>query len=239
LANTRVVTHYTQELLRAVYMRSVGGLQNTFAYESTMDDLAVLADADPIEFRLRHLTDERMKAVLRAAAKQADWRPASARRMAEKGKVMHGRGVAIASGDEAYIATIVDVEVEGSTGVVLVKRAAIAVDAGKIMNPDGLRNQIEGGTIMGISRALKEEVKFDGPRVTTIDWATYPVLRFTEAPEALDVVMIDSDNTPMGAGEPPNVTPAAAIANAIFAASGVRIRTLPLTPDRVKAAIAT
>ena len=106
-----------------------------------------------------------------------------------------------------------------------------------IVNPDGLRNQIEGGTIMGISRALKEEVTFRGRSITSSDWRRYPVLRFTEAPDSIEIVTLDNDHPPLGAGEPPNVTPAAAIANAVYAATGARITALPLKPERVKAAL--
>jgi nicotinate dehydrogenase subunit B len=237
IANMRVVTHYTNEIVRAVYMRSVGGIQNIFAIESMLDDLAAKAGVDPIEFRLRHLTDERAKAVLKAAAAKADWKPGQKR--GGKGDVVSGRGVALCANNPSTgnIATIVDIDVNKRTGAIRVKRAFVAFDVGRIANPDGLRNQTEGGTIMGISRALKEEVMFDGASVASVDWATYPVLQFSEVPESIEVVMIDSENPPLGAGEPPNIAPAPAIANAVFAATGVRLYSLPLTPDRVKSAL--
>jgi nicotinate dehydrogenase subunit B len=241
--NQKVVSHYTEEIVRAVYMRSVGGIQNVFAIESMMDMLADKAGVDPVEFRLRHLNDERMKAVLRATADLAKWRPGSQR--GNNGDLATGRGLAINGGaratpphvGQAYTATIVDVDVNRRTGALRVRRVFVGFDAGMIVNPDGLRNQIEGGTIMGISRALKEEVTFRGRSITSSDWRSYPVLRFTEAPDAIEIVTLDNDHPPLGAGEPPNVTPAAAIANAVYAATGARITALPLKPERVKAAL--
>jgi CO/xanthine dehydrogenase Mo-binding subunit len=241
--NQKVVSHYTEEIVRGVYMRSVGGIQNVFAIESMMDMLAEKAGVDPVEFRLRHLNDERMKAVLRATADLAKWRPGSQR--GNNGALATGRGIAINGGarttppdvGQAYTATIVDVDVNKQTGAITVRRVYVGFDAGMIVNPDGLRNQIEGGTIMGISRALKEEVTFSGRSITSSDWRRYPVLRFTEAPDSIEIVTLDNDHPPLGAGEPPNVTPAAAIANAVYAATGARITALPLKPERVRAAL--
>jgi CO/xanthine dehydrogenase Mo-binding subunit len=241
-ANQKVVSHYTDEIVRAVYMRSVGGIQNVFAIESMMDMLAEKAGIDPVAFRLRHLKDERMKAVLRATAELAKWRSGSQR--GSNGNLATGRGVALNGSRttpphlaQAYTTTIVDVDVNRQTGGVRVRRVYVGFDAGMIVNPDGLRNQIEGGTIMGISRALKEEVTFRGRSITSSDWLSYPVLRFTEVPDAIEIVMLDNDHPPLGAGEPPNVTPAAAIANAVYAATGGRITALPLKPERLKAAL--
>jgi CO/xanthine dehydrogenase Mo-binding subunit len=240
--NQKVVSHYTEEIVRGIYMRSVGGIQNVFAIESMMDMLADKAGADPIEFRLRHLKDEQMKAVLRATADLAKWRPGGQRET--NGNLASGRGVAINGSRtspphlaQAYTTTIVDIDVNRETGGIRVQRVYVGFDAGMIVNPDGLRNQIEGGTIMGISRALKEEVTFSGRSITSNDWRGYPVLRFTEAPDSIEIVTLDNDHPPLGAGEPPNVTPAAAIANAVFAATGARITALPLKPERVRAAL--
>jgi nicotinate dehydrogenase subunit B len=240
--NQKVVSHYTDEIVRAVYMRSVGGIQNVFAIESMMDMLAEKAGVDPVEFRLRQLKDERMTAVLRATADLAKWRPGSQR--GSNGDVATGRGVALNGSrttpphlGQAYTTTIVDVDVNRQTGAIHVRRVYVGFDAGMIVNPDGLRNQIEGGTIMGISRALKEEVTFGGRSITSSDWRGYPVLRFTEAPDSIEIVTLDNDHPSLGAGEPPNTTPAAAIANAVYAATGARITALPLKPERVKAAL--
>jgi nicotinate dehydrogenase subunit B len=240
--NQRVVSHYTEEIVRAVYMRSVGGIQNAFAIESMMDMLAEKARVDPIEFRLRHLKDERMKAVLRATADLAKWSPGSQR--GSNGDLLAGRGIALNGSRtspphlaQAFTTTIVDIEVNRETGGIRVRRVYVGFDAGMIVNPDGLRNQIEGGTIMGISRALKEEVRFSGRSVTSSDWRGYPVMNFTEAPDSIEIVTLNNDHPPLGAGEPPNVTPAAAIANAVYAATGVRLTALPLKPERVRAAL--
>jgi CO/xanthine dehydrogenase Mo-binding subunit len=235
-ANMRAVSMYKKEIVRGIYMRSVANIQNTFAIESMMDELAAKAGRDPIEFRLDHIANPRMKAVLQAVARAAGWKPAPSQRLSANSQVLTARGVALFGQglNTAYIATIAEVEVDRRTGSVYVPRVYVAMDAGRIANPDGLRNQIEGGTIMGLSRGLKEAITFEGGSVTTSDWASYPVLRFTEAPESIDITLIDNSNTSMGAGEAPNVTPAAAVANAIAHATGQRIRELPLTPERIK-----
>lgn len=234
--SVRLNSHYRKEITRSIYMRSVGSIQNTFAIESMMDEMAAKVGADPIEFRLRHLPlGPRMKAVLQAVAKLANWKAGPRQTLKAGPGILAGRGVALfgQGRNSAYVATIVDVEVTKATGEVYVRRVYVGFDAGRVINPDGLRNQIEGATLMGISRGLKEEVTFSGRRVTISDWASYPVLTFTEVPESIEMVILDNDHPPMGAGEPPNVTPAGAIGNAIAHATGVRLRELPLTPGRV------
>jgi nicotinate dehydrogenase subunit B len=246
IPNLRVVTRYTQETVRAIYMRSVAGIQNTFAIESMMDDLAAKAGVDPVEFRLKHTPSERARHVIETVAKAASWDPKQ--KPVVKGDLIECRGIAaMCPGDGALsnhgawgnLATIVDVVINKRTGQVQVKRAYVAFDAGRIGNPDGLRAQAEGGTIMGISRTLKEQVLYQGASVTSTDWLTYPVLQFSEMPDSIDVTLIESDRPPLGAGEVPNVTPPGAIGNAIFAATGVRMRSLPLTPEKVLAALAS
>jgi len=234
IPNLQVVSHYKEEMLRGIYMRSVGGIQNTFAQESFMDELASAAKVDPIDFRLNHLTDARSIAVLQAAAKQYGWDYRTSPKAPSAAKVVTGRGVSVAG----RMTTIVEVTVNKQTGLVTATRAVAAFDVGRVVHPDALAAQIEGGTVMGISRALKEEVRFDrAGRVTTRDWVTYPILRFREMPE-VEALILDTPNAAAGAGEPPNQTPAAAVGNAIFDATGVRIRTMPLTPARVRAALA-
>lgn len=244
IANINVVTHYTHEIVRAIYMRSVAGIQNAFAIESMMDDLAAKAGMDPVAFRLKHTTNKRSRIVLETVARKAGWKPLQ--KPVVNGDLIESRGIgALCAGDGKLanhgawgnLATIVDIVLNKRTGAIRVKRVFVAFDAGRIANPDGLRNQAEGGTIMGISRALKEQVLFRGGAVVSADWLTYPVLQFSDVPESIDVTLIDSDHPPLGAGEVPNVTPACAIGNAVFAATGVRIRELPLTPDRIKAAL--
>jgi nicotinate dehydrogenase subunit B len=236
--NNRVMVHWlSSSPLRASALRGLGSPQNSFANESFIDELAVAAGADPVEFRLRHLSDTRARAVLEAVAKRADWwnRPSS-----QGSSVKSGRGVAFVQYDrtEAYVAAIADVDVNTADGQVRVKRVFVAHDCGLIINPDGLRNQIEGNVIQAMSRTLKEEVKFDRAVVTSLDWTLYPILRFPEIPEVIIELINRPDQPAVGAGEATTSPIAPAIANAIFNATGVRLRTIPFTPERVKAAIA-
>lgn len=212
--------------LRASALRGLGSPQNTFANESFIDELAVAAGADPVEFRLRHLDDARAKAVLEAAAKRADW---SNRPRSSQTGVKSGRGVAFVQYDrtEAYVAAVVDVEVRLSDGQVSVKRVVVAHDCGLIINPDGLRNQIEGNVIQATSRELKEAVKFDRAMVTSLDWTLYPILRFPEIPDVVVELINRPDQPAVGAGEAATSAIPAAVANAILDAAGLRLRTVP------------
>ncbi len=235
----RVTVHYlANSILRASSFRSLGGAENTFANESFIDELAAAARVDPIEYRLRYLQGEREQSVLKTAAQQAHWdtRPAP-RKDASDPAV--GRGVAFAryENDQAIVACVAEVEVQRSNGQLRVKRVVVAHDCGLMINPDGVRNQIEGNVIQSVSRALKEEVQFDEFRITSEDWQTYPILRFSEVPE-IEVVLIDRPGEPaVGAGEPSTVTTAAAVANAVFDATGVRLRQIPFTQQRFLAAV--
>jgi nicotinate dehydrogenase subunit B len=225
-----VVGEYTRGALRTSSLRSLGGYFNTFAMESFMDELAEAAGVDPVEFRLAHLRDERARAVLETAAEHAAWQP----RVGPSGR---GRGVAVGryKGSKAYVAHVIDVEVDTDTGVVAVRRVVTACDAGVVINPDGLRNQIEGGILQGLSRALHEEVRYGAGGIQSRDWTTYPVLRFAEVPH-LDVVLLDRPGLPpLGAGEASTPPTPAALANAVDDAVGIRIRSLPLTPERLRA----
>lgn len=224
--------------LRASSFRSLGGAENTFANESFMDELAAAAHIDALEFRMRHLSDPRLREVLEAAAQAAGWEVRPSPRPRQNG-VMEGHGVAFAryENDQAIVACIAFVQVDAESGAVRVKKIVLAHDCGLIINPDGLKNQIEGNVIQSLSRALKEEVKFDETRIQSVDWETYPILKFSEVPE-VDIVLINRPDQPaLGAGEPSTVTTAAAVANAIFDACGARIRQIPFTPQRVKAAL--
>ena len=195
---------------------------------------------DPLEFRLRHLSDPRAQAVLQAAAKRASWisRP-SPQKVRPGTGINNGRGIAFVQYDrtEAYVAAVAEIEVNQADGQVRVKRVVVAHDCGFIINPDGLRNQIEGNVIQATSRTLKEEVKYDGSMLTSLDWISYPILRFSEIPEITIELINRSDQPAVGAGEATTSAIPAAIANAIFDATGVRLRTVPFTPDRVKAAL--
>ncbi|GAA4987608.1 molybdopterin cofactor-binding domain-containing protein [Actinopolymorpha pittospori] len=225
-----VVGEYTRGALRTSSLRSLGGYFNTFAMESFMDELAEEAGVDPVEFRLAHLRDERARAVLETAAEHAAWQP----RVGPSGR---GRGVAVGryKGSKAYVAHVIDVEVDTDTGAVAVRRVVTVCDAGVVINPDGLRNQIEGGILQGLSRALHEEVRHGPGGIQSRDWTTYPVLRFAEVPQ-LDVVLLDRPGLPpLGAGEASTPPTPAALANAVDDAVGIRIRSLPLTPERLRA----
>ena len=233
LPNQRVMIHSLAEApLRTSSMRSLGGAGNTFANESFMDELAYAAEMDPLAFRLRHLDDPRGRDALEAAARTAGW--------GEALPAGEGRGLSFAryENDQAYVATVAHVAVDETTGMVRVRRMVVAHDCGLIVNPDGVRNQVEGNVIQALSRALKEEVRFDASGQTTVDWEDYPLLTFSEAPE-LEIVLINRPDEPsLGAGEPATVTVAAAVANAVFATTRARLRRVPFTPERVLAALA-
>jgi CO/xanthine dehydrogenase Mo-binding subunit len=216
-------------------------LQNTFAHESFMDELAARVKADPVEYRLRHLRDPRLVGVVRAAAKAANWqaRP-SPRSQNLEPRIASGRGIAcvLYEGDNGYCSMVAEVDVNLDTGVVTVRRLVIALDSGPVSNPDGLRNQAEGGALHGMSRAMFEEVTWDHEKVTTVDWRTYRTFPVGFAVPKLETVLINTmDAEANGAGETSITVTAPAIANAIFDATGARLRQVPLTPERVKAAL--
>ena len=192
-----------------------------------------LADADPVAFRLAHLKDPRARAVIEAVAKKAGWKPG------ESGDGRKGRGIGFAKYKTlaTYVAVIADVEIDRASGRIAVPRVYAAADAGQIINPDGLANQIEGGIVQSTSWTLKEEVKFDPTEIRSRDWVTYPILTMPEFP-AVEIELIDRpEERSLGAGEAAQGPAAAAIANAFAAATGKRLRDLPLTPARVKAAL--
>jgi CO/xanthine dehydrogenase Mo-binding subunit len=231
----------TPNPLRTANLRAPYSQARCFAAESQMDDMAAAAGVDPVEFRLRYLTgtgNQRVAAVLRAAAMRAGWRPRGAdltRSAGARGRnIVAGRGVAISGMAGTVVAQIADVDVERSTGKVTVRKVTVAHDCGIIVNPDGLKNQIEGNVIQGTSRALMEEVIFDAAGVRNLNWNTYPIIRFRDVPE-VDIVLIDQRAMqPLGGGEASSTATAAAIGNAIFDAVGVRLRQAPFTPDRVR-----
>jgi nicotinate dehydrogenase subunit B len=225
---------------RPSWIRTPGRLQNTYANEAFMDELAAAAGADPVEFRLRHLKDPRGIDVLKAAAGHARWdtRPSPKKGVA-KAPLATGRGVTYVKYENArtYVAAVAEVEVERGSGAIRVKRVVVAHDCGLVVNPDGVTAQIEGNVIQTVSRTLKEELKWDRSRVTSLDWKSYPILTFPEVPE-VECVLIDRPaEPPWGAGEPSAAVVPSAISNAVFDAIGVRLRTVPYTPERVKAAI--
>ena len=231
----KVLLHYLTDMpLRTSALRTLGAYSNVFALESFLDETALAAGADPVEYRLRHMKNPRARAVIDLAAQKAGWKPNA------KGDGTHGRGIAFAQYKNlaAYCAVVADVTVDRRSGAVRVTRAVAAVDAGLIINPDGVVNQIEGGIIQSASWTLKEQIRFDRQRITTRSWADYPILTFPEVP-AVEVHLINMPNErSLGTGEGSQGPAAAAIANAFANATGRRLRDLPFTPDRVKALLA-
>jgi nicotinate dehydrogenase subunit B len=221
--------------LRGAHLRDPVGPQIHFASESFMDEVAAATNQDPIEFRLKHVKDPRDQAVIKAAAQKFGWdtRPSPDKR--QTGSKVTGRGIAYCQRNGTRVAVIAQVEVDRTTGKIWAKKFTVGHDCGQIINPDGLEKCIEGNIVQGISRTLWEEVKFDNKNVTSVDWMTYPILDITETPETVDFALISlPDQPPTGAGEPSIRAVSAAIANAIFDATGVRIRRVPFSPDRVK-----
>jgi nicotinate dehydrogenase subunit B len=213
-------------------------LSRCFASETLLNEIAADLGADPVELRLRYLTaDQRATEALKTVAEKARWqkRPSPAARAT--GTTASGRGIALTRRSDGYAALVADVEVDKSTGKVAVQRITVAHDCGLIVNPDGVKNQVEGNVIQGVSRTLLEEVAFDGTGVTSLDWASYPILKFADVPN-VDIALINrQDVAPLGAGELATVPVPAAIANAIFDATGVRLREVPFTPKRILAAL--
>jgi CO/xanthine dehydrogenase Mo-binding subunit len=241
IKSERALVHNVRSPFWTGPLRSPARLQNTFAHESFMDELAARVKADPVEYRLRHLSHERLSEVVKAAAKAANWtaRPSPAPNTRKTGTAT-GRGIACVAyeGDNGYSALVAEVEVNQDSGRISVKRFVCAADCGPISNPDGLRNQMEGGALQGMSRALGEEVAWDDQKVTSIDWRTYHTLPLGfDVPKIESVLLNRPDEEATGAGELSITVVAAAIGNAIFDATGARLRQVPFTPERVKAAL--
>jgi CO/xanthine dehydrogenase Mo-binding subunit len=224
--------------LRTSHLRDPVGPQIHFASESFIDELAAAVNVDPIEFRLRYIKDPRDVAVIKAAVEKANWETRPSPRRDQTGTKVSGRGIAYAQRNGTRVAIIAEVDIDRTTGKIWGRKFTVAHDCGQIINPDGLVKCIEGNIVQGVSRALWEEVTFDRNAVTSVDWATYPILDITETPGEVNVVLINHPEIPSsGAGEPSIRPVAAAIANAIFDATGVRIRRVPFSPERVKAAL--
>jgi CO/xanthine dehydrogenase Mo-binding subunit len=236
IPHAKVTHRFIPEMpLRVSALRALGAYMNVFSIESFMDELAAAAKADPVEFRLRHLEDSRAADVVRAAAKRFGW-DAFAR---TRGR---GRGFAFARYKNlaAYCAIAMEVEVIRESGEIRVGRVAAAVDSGEAVNPDGLRNQVEGGIVQSLSWTMLESVTWDAHRITSRDWGRYPILRFAHVPASVEVDIIDRPGAPfLGTGEASQGPAAAALANAVADATGIRIREIPLDPPRVRAALET
>lgn len=225
--------------LRTSHMRAPQEPQIHFAHESFIDEVAAATGQDPIALRLRHLENDRERAVLEAVAELSGWAPQPAPQGKRSGNLLTGRGVALAVSFGGYVATVCDVEVEPASGRVWARRFYVAHDCGLIINPKSLRTTIEGNIVQGLSRTLFEEVRFDTEMVRSVDWLSYPILDIQDAPERVEIVTLNRpDQPPGGAGEPSHVTVPAAVANAVFNATGVRIRRLPLSPEYVRQALA-
>lgn len=241
IRSERVLTHVVSSPFFTGPLRSPLRLQNTFAHESFMDELSAYVKADPVAYRLQHLRETRMVDVVKAAAQAANW---SARPSPKLGNPqvgpMTGRGIACVAyeGDNGYAALVAEVKVDQGSGRVYPKRFVVAHDCGPISNPDGLRNQIEGGVLQGTSRALGEEIIWDDRKVTSIDWRSYKTLPVGMQLPVIEIILLDRPTAKAtGAGETVITLAAAAIGNAIFDATGARIRQVPFTPERVKAAM--
>jgi CO/xanthine dehydrogenase Mo-binding subunit len=236
IANARVTHHFIPEMpLRVSALRALGAYANVFAIESFIDELALGANGRPVDFRLKHLDDARARDVIRTAADAFGW--SGFRRAPHR-----GRGFAFARYKNlaAYCAVALEVEVERETGEVRIGRVVAAVDSGAAVNPDGIRNQIEGGIVQSLSWTLFETVTWDATRITSRDWSGYPIMRFPSLPQSVEVKVIDRPEQPfLGTGEAAQGPAAAALANAVAEAIGVRIRDIPLDRARIKAALGT
>jgi CO/xanthine dehydrogenase Mo-binding subunit len=238
-AHQKAVAHRLDSTpFRPSWIRTPGRMQNTYANEVFIDECAAATDVDPVEYRLRYLTDPRGIAVLRAAASMAGWDARPSPRREQSGPIARGRGIAYVKYENArtYCAGVAEVEVNRQTGAIRCTRFHVAHDCGQIINPDGVRAQIEGQIIQTVSRTLKEELKWNRSRVTSVDWATYPILRFPDVPEVHMELISRPSDPPWGVGEPAACLPPPAISNAVFDAIGVRLRSVPFTGPKVMAA---
>jgi CO/xanthine dehydrogenase Mo-binding subunit len=251
VADQRVLQHVVPSPFFTGPLRSPRRLQNTFAHESFLDEIAANVGADPVEYRLRHLADPRLREVVSEAARAADWgtRPSPRSDNPPTG-VVTGRGIAcvLYEGDNGYVALVAEVAVDQNTGELAATRFVVALDVGPISNPDGVKNQVEGGVLQGLSRTVGEEVTWDGEKILSVDWAVYKSLFLPDWYQlrggvgsqlpAIETVLINRSNgEAMGAGETAISLVAAAVGNAIFDATGARIREVPFTPERVRAAL--
>jgi nicotinate dehydrogenase subunit B len=245
--NAHIVVHDMASIVRAGWMRGVSSMPNSFAHESYIDELAIAAGVDPLEYRLRYLPDPRAADVLKATAERAGWEPHTGPRMRRDADgVLHGTGIAYAvyvhgkfpGTAAAWAAWVAEVAVDPASGTVEIERVTVGQDSGLMINPDGVRHQLHGNVVQSISRVLKEKVTFGSSSVTSLDWGSYPIMTFPELPTTESVLMPRPNEPPVGAGESASVPSAAAIANAIFDATGVRFREVPFTPDRIRAGLA-
>jgi CO/xanthine dehydrogenase Mo-binding subunit len=238
-ANVKTTAHRLESTpLKPAWIRSPGRMQNTFANESFVDEIAARMGSDPIELRLRYLKqDPRGQEVLRRLVEVSRWRERS--KPQPGAEIATGHGIAYVKYElvRTYVGVVAQVEVNRKTGEISVKRFYVVHDCGQIINPDGLRNQIEGNIVQTVSRTMKEEIHFDRSMVTSLDWASYPILSFPEVPEVMIELIDRPSEVPWGGGEPSAAVVPAAIGNAVFEASGVRLRSVPFTAAKFKAAL--
>jgi len=242
IRSERVLSHRSVSPFFTGPLRAPERFQNTFAHESFMDEIAAAAKADPVAFRLRHLRDERLRAVVRSAAETAKWDARPSPRPGVTTGPARGRGIScvLYEGDNGYVAIVAEVEVDEASGTIAVVRLVGAQDCGPISNPDGVKNQFEGGALHGMSRALFEEVSWTDQRVTSVDWRSYRTFAVGARTPAVEAVLVNQPTAPAnGAGETAITVVAAAVGNAVFDATGARLREIPFTPARVKAALSS
>jgi nicotinate dehydrogenase subunit B len=238
VANVRLVNHRVPGMgyLKGAWLRSPLDLSFSFASEQAIDQLAYLLKTDPYLFRQRNIKDARWLGVLDAVAQAAKWNPRPAAALS-KAKIVTGRGIGVGTHLASYGAAVAEIEVNKETGRIVAKHMYGAIDAGLAVNPGNIENQISGQLVQTVSRMLKEEVTFNRTNVTSLDWNTYPILRFEESPAVTPIVVQRLNERSTGAGEEVMAGAAAAIANAFFDATGVRMQEFPLTPKRVLAAL--
>ncbi len=241
-ANVKTLCHRLETTpFRPSWIRTPGRMQNTYGNECFMDELAAAAKADPIEFRRKYIdpTDRRGLEVLDRLIALAKWEKRPSPQQNISGNVLKGRGMSYTKYElvRTYVGVVADVEVDRTTGVIRVPKFYVVHDCGQIINPDGLKSQLEGNVIQTVSRTLIEELKFDRSTVTSLDWETYPILTFPGVPEIVMDLIDRPTERPWGAGEPAAAVVPSAISNAVFDATGVRLRSVPYTPEKVKAAL--
>lgn len=240
IANVRTVCHRLADTpLRPSWIRTPGRMQNTYANEAFLDELVAAAGVDPAAYRLRALKDPRGTEVIERVMALAKWENRPSPKAERDGDVLRGRGISYVRYElyRTYVAGIAEVEVERRTGAIRVSRFFVVQDCGQIINPDGVRSQIEGNVIQTVSRVLKEEVTFDRSAVTSLDWASYPILTFPEIPEVVMELIDRPTEKPWGAGEPSAAIVPSAISNAVFDATGVRMRSVPFSPVKMQAGL--
>jgi CO/xanthine dehydrogenase Mo-binding subunit len=235
LPNMHVLYHFLKDMpLRVSALRSLGAHLNVFSIECMLDELAKAGNVDPLEFRLAHMDDERGRAVMQTTADRFGW----AKRVRGDGRRGCGMGFARYKNIGAYCAVAMEIEVDRESGEIAVRRAVAAVDAGQPVNPDGIRNQIEGGIVQSISWTSREAVTYDPNHRTSFDWSSYPILRFLDVPNSVEVHVVDRPGLPfLGTAEAAQGPTSAALANALSDAAQIRLRDMPLSPEKVKAAI--